>query len=508
METAKIGIGFQRRRFSYFDKLIADEDIPLEELNHLEPTSDQKNAEMNIYSQPPVAGHFDMRSAGSEFETEAYLEYRRRVFEQLAEDYEKDQQTVTEEIKPIYEDENQTQLHSSHQQTAAGELTKIQSDLQASWDDSDLKSEAYFSSSQTADDNPTLFWQMDQESKPLVQDNHIAVNNAALLDGKINQNLLSNWSSFEDQIAKVQKEKSSSSEASNQLDKSDKFVFGGRTRRSSRNSFQKQKLDRELIRKKLSMPDPDEEDTSYGGEKPWQQPRFERSYSSSNQSLQICYINESCSSDESENNSSGEKSQTAKETNSSSASPTASPYFASPRGYGKGYMRQHRLSDASSPTSSLSSLSTTTNSDSTIIHHSHHDLRSGRSKHEEMELEARYQLAQAYQRAKEQAEEDRQKNKLTKNSSIVHKLLSVSLNDDINAKIKAFTLSKHDCRQMTMGQLQLILNDMHTKKQALNEGLVTLLVERDELQTQQDAKLVDIEDMKAILNSLGPETTV
>lgn len=149
-----------------------------------------------------------------------------------------------------------------------------------------------------------------------------------------------------------------------------------------------------MIRKKLSLADPDEDNVT---EKPWQQPRFvvlqkkethhfntinwkkihfrvERSHSSSNQSLQICYINESCSSDENENSTGGDKTQTI-DSKSSSTSPTASPYFTSPRGYGKGYMRQHRLSDASSPTSSLSSLSTTTNSESTIIHHHSHNGR-------------------------------------------------------------------------------------------------------------------------------------
>lgn len=52
------------------------------------------------------------------------------------------------------------------------------------------------------------------------------------------------------------------------------------------------------------------------------------------------------------------------------------------------------------------------------------DLRNGRTKQEELELEARYQLAQAHQKAKVEAEEHRQKNKLTKNSSIVHQLVS------------------------------------------------------------------------------------
>ena len=40
---------------------------------------------------------------------------------------------------------------------------------------------------------------------------------------------------------------------------------------------------------------------------------------------------------------------------------------------------------------------------------------------------------------------------------------------------------------------------------ALNEELMSLLVVRDDLQIEQDAKLVDVEDAKTLI---GPETTV
>ena len=43
---------------------------------------------------------------------------------------------------------------------------------------------------------------------------------------------------------------------------------------------------------------------------------------------------------------------------------------------------------------------------------------------------------------------------------------------------------------------------------ALNEELMMQLIARDDLQTEQDAKLIDVEDAKTMLNAMGPETTV
>jgi len=43
--------------------------------------------------------------------------------------------------------------------------------------------------------------------------------------------------------------------------------------------------------------------------------------------------------------------------------------------------------------------------------------------------------------------------------------LSVTLDDETNNKIKSYALKRSDCDRMTLGQLQLILNDMHSKKQ-------------------------------------------
>ncbi|KAK2719950.1 schwannomin-interacting protein 1-like isoform X2 [Artemia franciscana] len=53
--------------------------------------------------------------------------------------------------------------------------------------------------------------------------------------------------------------------------------------------------------------------------------------------------------------------------------------------------------------------------------------------------------------------------------------------------------------EMNISQLQVIVNELHTKIETLNESLVRMLMERDELHMEQDAMLVDIEDLTKYL---------
>ncbi|XP_076806168.1 uncharacterized protein LOC143449742 isoform X2 [Clavelina lepadiformis] len=445
----------------------------------------------------------------SEFQSDAYLEYRRRVFQQLAAEYEREkrqQEQENEDEDPNLNNDDDL-LHSSCYQNQNDDL-KCTVETQPSWDDSDLKSETYITSPVHSYSSHTLPWQKNSihKSDLTFDDQHRRSTNE--LNSKETSVPLMNWASFEEQIKRKSGQAESNESIQSNTDSQEVFPTAKQWK-GHKNSFQKQKMEREAIRQKLSMENNDHEEFKYGADKPWYQPRFERSYSANNQSLQICYINESCSSGSDDEVSKLEKSDSSRNSSFSPASPMG---FGSPRLYGKRYMKQHRSSDVSSHSSSTSSLtmpSPSMASDSTIISHNHHqDLRSGRSKQEELEMEARFQLAQAHQRAKLQAEEDRQKSRTQDKSSLAHRLLSVTLTDDINAKMKSYSLSRQDCQRMTLGQLQLILNDMHSKKQGLNDKLMGLLLARDDLQTEQDAKLVDVEDAKAVMNAVGPETTV
>ncbi|CDQ67786.1 unnamed protein product [Oncorhynchus mykiss] len=64
------------------------------------------------------------------------------------------------------------------------------------------------------------------------------------------------------------------------------------------------------------------------------------------------------------------------------------------------------------------------------------------------------------------------------------------------------SLRRGDMRDMSLGQLQVITNDLHSQIQSLNEELVQLLLMRDELHVEQDAMLVDIEDLTRHAQSL------
>lgn len=60
-------------------------------------------------------------------------------------------------------------------------------------------------------------------------------------------------------------------------------------------------------------------------------------------------------------------------------------------------------------------------------------------------------------------------------------------------------VSRQILTDMNIAQLQVIVNDLHSHIELLNEGLVKYLLERDELHMSQDSKLVDIEDMTKYL---------
>lgn len=130
-----------------------------------------------------------------------------------------------------------------------------------------------------------------------------------------------------------------------------------------------------------------------------------------------------------------------------------------------------------------------------------------KTRQEQLELEARIAITQAHQDARKQAEEERRQNRKGSKASM-ERLLQVPLDDATRLKVKTRTLDENCCHEMTLGQLQVILNEMHSEKEALNSELKDILEVRDELRTEQDAKLVDVEDMKAMMSLSGPETTV
>jgi len=99
-----------------------------------------------------------------------------------------------------------------------------------------------------------------------------------------------------------------------------------------------------------------------------------------------------------------------------------------------------------------------------------------------LEEETHYMLAKARQAAAVQVQLERQAKPM---KSYIEDIIGVTLNHKV---------SRAQLTKMGLTQLQLIVNDMHTKIERLNEHLVRLLVERDNMHMEQDSILVDIED--------------
>ncbi|XP_057694676.1 schwannomin-interacting protein 1 isoform X2 [Corythoichthys intestinalis] len=111
------------------------------------------------------------------------------------------------------------------------------------------------------------------------------------------------------------------------------------------------------------------------------------------------------------------------------------------------------------------------------------------SRQKKLQAEAKLALAMAKPMAKMQVEVEKQNRK---KSPVVDLLPHMP---HISECLMKRSLKPTDLRDMTLGQLQVIVNDLHSQIESLNEELVQLLVVRDELHMEQDAMLVDIEDL-------------
>ncbi|XP_063074846.1 schwannomin-interacting protein 1-like [Engraulis encrasicolus] len=108
-----------------------------------------------------------------------------------------------------------------------------------------------------------------------------------------------------------------------------------------------------------------------------------------------------------------------------------------------------------------------------------------------LQEEARVALALARPMARMQVEVERHI-QLHRRSPVAHLLPHLA---HISESLMKRSLRPGDLRDMSLGQLQVITNNLHSQIQSLNEELVQLLVLRDELHVEQDAMLVDVEDM-------------
>ncbi|XP_075234056.1 schwannomin interacting protein 1 isoform X2 [Lycorma delicatula] len=115
-----------------------------------------------------------------------------------------------------------------------------------------------------------------------------------------------------------------------------------------------------------------------------------------------------------------------------------------------------------------------------------------------LQAEARVALAQAKDMAHMQMQIERQR----RQASPITDMLRASLHKvGVLFPEERRRLSRQMLTDMNLAQLQVIVNDLHTQIEYLNESLVKFLMERDDLHMSQDSMLVDIEDLTRYLGA-------
>ncbi|XP_076035745.1 schwannomin interacting protein 1 isoform X2 [Oratosquilla oratoria] len=235
--------------------------------------------------------------------------------------------------------------------------------------------------------------------------------------------------------------------------------------RATRDEERRRRNDREEIRRKLAMGVDDE----FSAEnRPMRKPSLQ-SRLQSGMNLQICFMNETASDCESQ------------------CSDTEST--------------QDRVDDDTVSTSSCSKA--TTPQTSQLLGKSQTKLPPGDADQENgeadfftrqarLQAEARLALAQAKEMARMQMEIERQNKKKSPIAEIVRESFNKIGIPFPDSKRR---ISRQILIDMNVAQLQVIVNDLHTQIESLNEDLVNLLMERDDLHMEQDSMLVDIEDL-------------
>ncbi|XP_026290236.1 uncharacterized protein LOC113214930 isoform X2 [Frankliniella occidentalis] len=258
--------------------------------------------------------------------------------------------------------------------------------------------------------------------------------------------------------------------------------------RAAKEEERRRRNDREEIRRRLAM---GSEDADYysndqrPGKKPSLQARLQ-----SGMNLQICFMNETLSDtespgSESENPSSGPSGLAVAAKASSPKTESAS----------------ERLPGGSLSSKPARPLSLPLRLDANHEWREHSSLMTEAdflARQAQLQTEARMALAQAKDMAHMQMEIERQRQNASPITEMVrHTLQKVGVSFPEDRR----RLSRQILTEMNVAQLQVIVNDLHTQIEYLNESLVRFLMERDDLHMEQDSMLVDIEDLTRYLGA-------
>ncbi|XP_047544592.1 schwannomin-interacting protein 1 homolog isoform X1 [Vanessa atalanta] len=271
--------------------------------------------------------------------------------------------------------------------------------------------------------------------------------------------------------------------------------------RAAKDAERRKRNDREEIRKRLAMGVDTDEYYSLGHiDRPGKKPSL-HSRLQNGKNLQICFMNETASDNESQT-SDIERNFNCNSKSSSRSSLFSKnnfnhPYQTRPLSVNitKHEKNTNTQSGAKTRPTSLMLKSSKSRSTQSLgqIEFKESDFFALQAT---LQTEARIALAQAKEMARIQMERERR----TRAVSPVTEMLRRSM-EKASAPLATDRrrVSRHLLTDMNIAQLQVIVNELHSQIEALNDSLVKLLMARDELHMGQDSMLVDIEDLTRYL---------
>ncbi|XP_050295779.1 uncharacterized protein LOC126735738 [Anthonomus grandis grandis] len=246
--------------------------------------------------------------------------------------------------------------------------------------------------------------------------------------------------------------------------------------KAARDEERRRRIDREEIRRRLAMGNEDDYYSDRPGRKPSLQARLQ-----SGMNLQICFMNETVSDNESPSSDNECPLTNPKPTKTSRNNPqlqkSGSGNVLQPA------QRPATLALQPAPPPQLGGATSET------------DFF---TKQARLQTEARMALAQAKEMARMQMEIEKQRQKKSPITEMVRNSLEKV---GIPFPEEKRRLSRQILTDMNVAQLQVIVNDLHTQIETLNEQLVKFLMNRDDLHMEQDSMLVDIEDLTRYLGA-------
>uniref|UniRef100_A0A1B6CHL0 Schwannomin interacting protein 1 C-terminal domain-containing protein n=1 Tax=Clastoptera arizonana TaxID=38151 RepID=A0A1B6CHL0_9HEMI len=249
--------------------------------------------------------------------------------------------------------------------------------------------------------------------------------------------------------------------------------------RAAREEDRRRRNDREEIRRRLATGcDGDE---YYGNDRPGRKPSLQARLQSG-MNLQICFMNDTMSDTESPSNE-VEPTQTNKSPVKFSTIETVRPE----------QKLLHFNSNITANQGLRGGLNLPLNQNNELQTEADFFMNQAR-----LQAEARVALAQAKDMARLQMEMDRQRKQM---SPITEMLRQTLHKVGVKFPQDRRRVSRQMLTDMNVAQLQVIVNDLHSQIEYLNESLVKLLMERDDLHMSQDSMLVDIEDLTRYLGA-------